>query len=181
MKANYIMNSNINTMGRVIVSGSKGVLLGGRICAVRGVDTFNLGNSSHIRTVLEVGRNEIYEREQAKFAQMRDHILSELTVLEEGWNKVLKNHSGNLEQTEEALKKLNVAIVAKDNELAELDTKISRLAGMTDQDMRAPVCVRGNAREGSVVVINNIKYMLPSDVNRIIFKLRNKNVVMVKL
>ncbi len=181
VKANYIMNSNINTMGRVIVSGSKGVLLGGRICAVRGVDTFNLGNSSHIRTVLEVGKNEIYEGEQAKFAQMRDHILSELTVLEEGWNKVLKNHSGNLEQTEEALKKLNVAIVAKDNELAELDTKISRLAGMTDQDMRAPVCVRGNAREGSVVVINNIKYMLPSDVNRIIFKLRNKNVVMVKL
>ena len=58
VKANYIMNSNINTMGRVIVSGSKGVLLGGRICAVKGVDTFNLGNSSHLKTILEVGRNK---------------------------------------------------------------------------------------------------------------------------
>lgn len=181
VKANYIMNSNINTMGRVIVSGSKGVLLGGRICAVRGVDTFNLGNSSHIKTILEVGRNEIYEREQAKFARMRGHILGELSMLEEGWNKVLKTHSGNLEQTGEALKKLNVAIVTKDSELAELDTQISRLAGMTDQNMRAPVCVRGNAHAGSVVVINSIKYMLPSDVSRIIFKLRNKNVVMLKL
>lgn len=181
VKANYIMNSNINTMGRVIVSGSKGVLLGGRICAVRGVDTFNLGNSSHIKTILEVGRNELYEREQAEYSRMREQILGDLSVLEEGWNKVLKTHSSNLEQAEEALKKLNVAIVAKDNELAELDTRISRLAGMTDQNMRAPVCVRGNARVGSVISINNIKYVLPSDVNRIIFKLRNKNVVMVKL
>ena len=165
----------------VIVSGSKGVLLGGRICAVRGVDTFNLGNSSHIKTILEVGRNELYEREQAEYSRMREQILGDLSVLEEGWNKVLKTHSSNLEQAEEALKKLNVAIVAKDNELAELDTRISRLAGMTDQNMRAPVCVRGNARVGSVISINNIKYVLPSDVNRIIFKLRNKNVVMVKL
>lgn len=40
--ANYIMNSNISTMGKVIVSGSKGVLLGDKICVVKGVDTYNL-------------------------------------------------------------------------------------------------------------------------------------------
>lgn len=56
VKANYIMNSNINTMGKVIVSGSKGMLLGGRVCAVMGVDTYNLGNKSHIKTFLEIGK-----------------------------------------------------------------------------------------------------------------------------
>lgn len=65
--------------------------------------------------------------------------------------------------------------------MANLDAEISKLANMTDQDMKAPVCVRGNAYPGSVIIINSIKYMLPSDVNRIIFKLRNKTVVMVKL
>lgn len=68
VKANYIMKSNINTMGKVIVSGSKGVLLGGTICAVRGVDTYNLGNSSHIKTYLEVGRTELYQKEQEELS-----------------------------------------------------------------------------------------------------------------
>ncbi len=181
VKANYIMNSDINTLGKVIVSGSKGMLLGGRICAVKGVDTYNLGNSSHLRTYLDIGRNKIYDREQVKFAERREQILSELSALEEGWNKVLKSLPTKRELAEEALKKLNYSIVAKDHELADLDAEISKLANMTDQDMKAPVCVRGNAYEGSIIEINSIKYMLPAQVSRVIFKLRNKTVVMVKL
>lgn len=46
--------------------------------------------------------------------------------------------------------------------------------------MRA-VIVRGNAYEGSVIEINTIKYSLPSHVSRIVFKLKNNSVVMVKL
>lgn len=181
VKANYIMNSNIRTMGRVIVSGSKGLLLGGNICAVKGVDTYNLGNSSHIKTYLDIGRNELYEQEQSKLAEKREVILSALSALEESWNKMLKLLPAKKELAEETLKKLNATIVAKDRELANLDAEISKLANITDQDMKLPVCVRGNAYPGSIIVINSIKYMLPSDVNRIIFKLRNKTVVMVKL
>lgn len=165
----------------MIVSGSKGILLGGSICAVKGVDTYNLGNSSHIKTLLDIGRNELYEQEQIKLNDRREIILNAISALEEGWNKMLKHLPAKKELAEETLKKLNATIVAKDRELANLDAEISKLANMTDQDMKAPVCVRGNAYPGSVIIINSIKYMLPSDVNRIIFKLRNKTVVMVKL
>lgn len=179
VKANYIMNSNINTMGKIIVSGSKGMLLGGRACAVKGVDTYNLGNYSHIKTYLEVGRNALYHKQQAKYAEKREQILSELSMLEDAWNKILKALPPNKEQAVEAIKKLNASIVAKDQELAELDAEISKLANVTDQEMKA-VIVRGKAHEGSVVEINTIKYVLPSLISRVIFKLRNKNVVMVK-
>ncbi len=183
VKANYIMNSNINTLGKVIVSGSKGMLLGGRICAVRGVDTYNLGNSSHLRTVLEIGRNDTYNKEQARFADKRLQILNQLSALENEWNKILKALPSKKELAEEIIKKLNGAIVAKDHELAELDAEASKLANLTDpeQNMKDPVCVRGNAYEGSVITINTIKYLLPSNVSRVIFKLRNKRVVMLKL
>lgn len=163
VKANYIMNSNINTLGKVIVSGSKGMLLGGRICAVRGVDTYNLGNSSHLRTVLEIGRNDTYNKEQARFADKRLQILNQLSALENEWNKILKALPSKKELAEEIIKKLNGAIVAKDHELAELDAEASKLANLTDpeQNMKDPVCVRGNAYEGSVITINTIKYLLP--------------------
>ncbi len=180
VKANYIMNSNINTMGKVIVSGSKGMLLGGRVCAVMGVDTYNLGNKSHIKTYLEIGKNELYHRKQAMFAKKRDQILSELSMLEEKWNKILKNLPPDKEQAMELVKKLNAAIVTKDHELADLDADVSKLANITDQDMKA-VIVRGNAYEGSSIEINTIKYMLSTHVSRIIFKLKNNSVVMVRL
>lgn len=180
VKANYIMNSSINAMGKVIVSGSKGMLLGGKVCAVLGIDTFNLGNSSHIKTFLEVGRNALYMKKQASYEEKREKILDELSRLEEQWNRVLHSMPPEKEQAEELIKKLNAAIVTKDHELADLDADISKLANLTDQGMKA-VLVRGNAYEGSFIEINTIKYMLPSHVSRVIFKLRNKNVVMVAL
>lgn len=178
--ANYIMNSEINTMGKVIVSGSKGMLLGGKVCAVRGVDTYNLGNKSHIKTFLEVGKNSLYDKNQAVFAEKREQILDELWMLEERWNNILQSLPPDKEQAENLIKKLNAAIVAKDHELAGLDAEVSKLANLTDQDMQA-VIVRGNAYEGSVIEINTIKYMLPSQVTRVVFKLRNNKVIMVKL
>lgn len=180
IRANYIMNSNINTLGKVIVSGSKGMLLGGKACAVRGVDTYNLGNKSHLKTFLDIGKNKLYAKEQERLAQIREQILDELMMLEEQWNKILQALPPEKEVAETLIKKLNAAIVAKDHELAGVDAEVSKLANITDQDMKA-VIVRGNAFEGSVIEINSIKYMLPSQVNRIIFKLRNKSVVMVKL
>lgn len=180
IKANYIMNSDINTLGKVIVSGSKGMLLGGRLRAVRGVDTYNLGNKTHIKTFLDVGRNILYDKQQELFAKQRGRIVSEMSMLEEQWNRVLQHLPADKEQATLLIKKLNAAIVAKGNELAELDADISRLASLTDQDMKL-VTVRGNAYEGSVIEINTIKYMLPAQVARVAFKLRGKSVTMVKL
>lgn len=150
VKANYIMNSDINTLGKAIISGSKGMLLGGRMRAVKGVDTYNLGNSSHIRTFLEVGRNVLYDKQQYEFGKKRTQILEQLSMLEEQWNKILKSLPPDKEKAVELIKKLNGAIVAKDHELAELDADISKLAHITDEGMKA-VLVRGNAYEGSII------------------------------
>ncbi len=181
VKANYIMNSNINTLGRVIVSGRKGVLLGGRICAVRGVDAYNLGNSSHLRTLLEIGRTELYEKEQADYAVRKEQLLGELSALEKGWDRVLQMISAEVEVPKETLRKIHATIEAKNHELAGLDAEVSKLINMTEHTMNAPVCIRGRAYEGSVIIINTFKYMLSSEVKRVIFKLRDKKVAMVTL
>ncbi len=181
VKANYIMNSDINTLGKVIVSGSKGVLLGGKICAVMGVDTYNLGNDTHIKTYLEVGRNELYTKEQEKFAAQRGLILAELSSLEKAWERVRRILAAGKEVPKETLRKVRAGMVARNNELAELDAEAAKLANMTDQAMKAPVCVRGSAYGGSDVTINAIKYTLTSEVHRAVFKLRNAQVVIVAL
>ncbi len=180
VRANYIMNSNINTMGKVIVSGSKGMLLGGRACAIKGIDTYNLGNKSHIKTYLEVGRTALYHKKQALFKAQRAKILDELSMLEEQWNRILQSLPPDKEKAEQLIQKLNAAIVAKDHELADLDADVSKLANITQQNTKA-VIVRGFAFEGSNIEINTAKYTLPTRVSRAVFKLKNNKVVMVKL
>lgn len=181
VKANYIMNSKINSMGRVIVSGSKGVLLGGTISAVKGVDTYNLGNRLHIKTVLDIGRNELYEKAQAEYAETREQLLSDLEALEKEWNKAVWMVSAGKEVPEEIQHKLHGAIEVQTQKLAELDGEASKLANLTEQLTKEPICVRGKAYEGSVIIINGIKYTLTAEMRRVVFKLRNKQVVMVAL
>lgn len=180
IRANYIMNSNINTLEKVIVSGSKGMLLGGLTRAIKGVDTYNLGNKSHIKTVLEIGKNVLYERQQEVFARRRGKIQDELHMLEERWNSILQALPPDKEQATEMIKRLNAAIVAKDHEMADLEAEVSKLDSITGPEMKA-VIVRGTAHAGITVEINSVRYVLPSATSRIIFKLRGKSVVMVKL
>lgn len=180
VKANYIMNSNINTMGKVIVSGSKGVLLGGRICAVRGVDTFNLGNRLHLKTILNVGRNELYEKEQAEYEQKRKKLLSDLDALEKERAKIVKLALTGTKVPEVLARKILAAIEVQSQKLAELDGEEAKLVNLTEE-AKEPVHVRGRAYEGSIIIINGTSYMLTSEVRRVLFRLRNKQVVMVTL
>ena len=94
-------------------------------------------HSSHIRTFLEVGRNVLYDKQQAEFEKRREQILEQLSMLEERWNKILKSLPPDKEKAVELIKKLNGAIVAKDHELADLDADISKLAHITDEGMKA--------------------------------------------
>ncbi len=181
VKANYIMNSTINTMGRVIVSGSKGVLLGGTISAVKGVDTFNLGNRLHIKTILDIGRNGVYAKEQEEYEEKREQLLNDLQSLEQERSKMVVMSAAGVDVSEEMRRRIYGAIDVKMQELAEMDGEASKLVNQTEQTTKEPVCVRGRAHEGSLITINGIKYTLKGEVRRVVFKLRNKQVVMVAL
>lgn len=181
VKANYIMNSDINTMGRVIVSGSKGMLLGGKTCAVKGIETYNLGNSSHIKTVLSVGRNEVFAQKQRELTARKDRVLNEISVFEEGKKKMQRQLRTNKAHAEDFIRKIKIAITMKERELQEIEAETESLFEMINQEMKVPVWVRGKAHVGSTVYIDSIKYVLPQEISGVIFKKRNKNVVMLRL
>ena len=83
------------------------------------------------------------------------------------------------EVPEEIQRKIHAAIEVQGQRLAELDGEDAKLANLTGQAAKEPVIVRGKAYEGSVVILNGIKYALTAEMRRVLFKLRNKQVVMV--
>ncbi|NLG03948.1 MAG: DUF342 domain-containing protein [Clostridia bacterium] len=56
--ANVIMNCDIEAGGRITVSGKKGVIMGGTIYAVEGIESANIGNDVALKTVVKVGLSE---------------------------------------------------------------------------------------------------------------------------
>ena len=100
--------------------------------------------------------------------------------LENEWKKVIKLEEAGKTVPEELRRKLHAAIEIQSQRLAELDGEESKLANQTGTD-KGLVIVRGKAYDGSTVILNGFKYTLSSEVRRVLFKLRNKQVVMVTL
>lgn len=59
VEANYILNANVYASNKVIVSGSRGSIIGGYTFGLKGIEVGQLGNDVEVRTVVHAG----YERE----------------------------------------------------------------------------------------------------------------------
>ena len=58
LHANVIMNCDIEAGGRVLVAGKKGIIMGGTMYAVEGVESANIGNDVALKTIVRVGLSE---------------------------------------------------------------------------------------------------------------------------
>lgn len=182
IRANYIMNSNIAVMGKVIIHGNKGVLMGGRICAVQGIETFNLGNETNIKTILDIGKNERFHTKLRQWREQREKILQEISIFHEGQKRLIAEDYKEERQinTADILRKIEIGIKMKEQELNEIELKMKNLIASTKLGKNMPVLVKGKAYAGSVIIIDGITYILPQSISRVVFKKRNKNIIMLK-
>lgn len=175
VRANYIMHSHISTMGKVIVSGTKGRVLGGNICAVMGVDTYDVGNNYGIKTVLEAGKNRLYVQKKEELRKKREMFLKELAILNEKRKQFMSEEG---EGPVEILKKIMGAIVMKQQEMEEAE---SEEVQFTDMAGRAAIYVRGTVYAGNVIYIDNAEHVVPREIARIVFRARDGMVKMFQI
>lgn len=63
VSANSILNSNVSAEGKVIAAGKKGVILGGYVHGLQGIEAGVLGNEAEKKTFVHAGcEKEIYEQ-----------------------------------------------------------------------------------------------------------------------
>lgn len=64
IKANVIMNSNVISEDKIILTGSRGAIIGGYTHADKGIEIKCAGNDAEIRTVIHVGKQSGEQQEQ---------------------------------------------------------------------------------------------------------------------
>lgn len=175
VRANYIMHSHIKTMGKVIVAGTKGRVLGGNICAVMGVDTNDVGNNYGIKTVLEIGKNRLFVQKKEEFRKTREKFLNEITALKEKKRQILSKQE---EVPEEILKKLLETIAEKEREMRKIESEEFQFSEMAG---RAAVYVRGTVYAGNVVYIDDMEHIVPREIGRVVLRFRDGMVKMFQI
>ena len=155
VKANAILNCNIMSEQEIIVSGKKGVIVGGTICAIRKIEATMIGNMSEVKTRIDLGVDaDIYEHIK-KVKNKYEYILEEINRIENGIaqiNKMLEK-AYNSELAEKKLYLMR-AKISKDSVIASIQQELRNLRINVENSTNAKLIVRKSIYRGAKITIN---------------------------
>lgn len=162
LHADVLMDCDVECQGQVILDGSRGSIIGGRVHAIRGVIVSTLGNEVEKRTAVYVGAGiEIYSRLHVLEKKI-EVCREELVKIEEGLKRfeVLQKERG-VDYTNDPRRTVllrekikNTAILAGDS------AEEKKLRALAEGARGACVSVIGKVYPGVEINIDELKYTL---------------------
>lgn len=154
--AGSILHSNVESGGKVVVSGRKGFIVGGEVVCDSGVEVNSIGNRMETQTIIKVGvKPELYEEMKklvAEVSELNDSIeeaSSYLNVYKEKVKNGIKLTPENLKQIKEynsRLSELNEQHDVRNERLKEIKAEL-------DKGKKGSVKVLGNSYRGVIIFI----------------------------
>lgn len=172
--ANYTLNCNLNAEGSIIIEGSKGMIAGGMAQAVRSIKAFNVGNPANIRTELRLGVDEAVTYTLKTIEKKLKDVEKELVILGNAYMDFQRKYPPEIRNTMDVYLKIENAIYTKEMELDELNKKKQECETKIEDMAGARVIVKGTIHEGSVVVIDNIKWITRTAQDVVVKRSGNK-------
>ncbi len=148
------LNSVINTLG-ALTTGPKGVIIGGKLYAQKGVSAFQIGSTAGVRTEIHCG---VDYRVQQKLAWIRDkNIELALKLKEVETSLASKGASPRLAELQGKLK----AAIRRMNDSAK------SLIASLDKNEDAAVAVKGEIHHGVFVEICHVPLVVEHSMSRV--------------
>ena len=154
-----VLDSELYTLGELILGEEKGTLIGGQVYAEKGITLKNLGSARNSHTLIFIGISYINMRKL-------NHLQKRLNVLSLKMNSLKKQPS-----TPEHLQLLEKA----DKAMAALQQGIARLMVEQYQNYEAEVRVSGSVYPGAVITICDRQMKLSEKMSEVCFYYDQKN------
>ncbi|MFC1562977.1 flagellar assembly protein A [candidate division KSB1 bacterium] len=176
----YVMHSNIQTRGNLIVTEQKGLILGGEIYALKGIEAKTIGNESYTPTSLFVGvdkeiTNKIKEKKTylAKNIENRGEI--EKTLESFSQKKLIKKTLS--EDKNSLLEKLNKTKEKLEEDEKNIVTEIEELEKKLDEFKNAIVKIIDVVYPGTSITISNKHITVKEPIKYVYYKYSEKELV----
>jgi uncharacterized protein (DUF342 family) len=159
IKFNYCFNSNLYAEGRVVISGSKGDLVGGMVCAVQGIKAHNVGNRVGIPTYLKMGTSERVIKEKQINHQEILGVEKELNILRNAYVDFRQKYPVEVRNTMEVYLKVENAIFTKEKQMEQLEQDRNRIDEVMKRMKDVEAIITGTLYEGVTVEIGGVKWL----------------------
>jgi uncharacterized protein (DUF342 family) len=166
VQSNVILSSKISADNKVILTGRKGLIAGGKVHAMMGIECQIAGNQSEIRTLLHIGVMPEIMEQRINVTTELNKLNEELDQIVETMAKIMRvrQQSGGLtEQLEEhlnSLKKRKNEIYAQNQEVKK---RIAELDDLIFKSREAKIRISGSIFKGTIISIDDHQYAIAKD------------------
>ncbi len=176
--ANAIMNCYINSGQDVKVSGRFGSIIGGKICAMRSVESMVIGNLAEVKTDIFAGIEadlfvmlSQYEKTQQKLQEEIEKILKALKKI----NEILEKEP----KEDLQMKKLQLtrAKIEKDSRINEVIKRKQETLEQMSKANEAKVTINKRVYPGTTVTINGMKVVIKDEIERVEYARRGSGII----
>lgn len=158
IRANYCMNCELYAGGKLLISGEKGALIGGKTYAAQGITVFFVGNKSGVPTLVKVGTDEKMDKEKWEIENSISETKKELAVFQDAYADMQRKYAPEVRNSMEIYLKVESAIYTKEKELEQLQEEEAKLEEKWKAAKDANVTIRGKLFEGVEFEINEMKW-----------------------
>lgn len=168
IEGNYFMNCKVDSDGKIEARGGKSRIIGGKLCAVAGIETTVLGSPSRNRTEVEVGNTMAVELEYSQCKKRMEQTETELMQLREAQATFVELAKVD-EEKEKLLHKIIQVIGMKEVALVEEKAELSQLEAKRKRSQNAYVRVRGSVFENVLITIGGLSKEIQEDTRATIY------------
>ena len=180
IQSNVILNSKVSAGDTITLTGKKGLIAGGNVHAMMGINCMNAGNMSELKTNLHVGvMPEMMEKriavneEYSKLSEELDDVVASMA-------KILRVR----QQTGELSEQLQVHLVNLRNKKNEVTSKCNeakkraeKYETMVLQAREAKIRVSGNIYKGVMIGVDDHQMAINRDTSFMEYKAQNGIIV----
>jgi uncharacterized protein (DUF342 family) len=154
IRADYCMNCELYSEGKIIITGATGSIMGGLSIAVRGIRADNIGNSAGIATKIRLGVNEGIINNQKEVQTQINGVNQELKILRNAYSEFTGKYKAEERNNNQMFLKVENAIYTKELELEELQNKKSEMEAEAKMLREVGIRVHEKLYEGVDIEIN---------------------------
>lgn len=161
--AGSILHSNVNSGGKIVVSGRKGFIVGGEIICQSYVEVNSIGNKMETQTIIKVGVNpELYEEMKVLVSEASE-INGQIEEIESYINvyKTKVNNGGKLSpENIKLLKDYNTKLVPLKEEYDKRNNRLQEIKKALEFGKKGSIKVSGNTYRGVTMYIASAIYIV---------------------
>lgn len=170
VNANAILNCDIDCRGSVVVSGTRGTILGGSVTAVEKIEAHSLGNRVGLKTNIIIGLKNEFKVEMLAVDEEIEQCKDRLADAARGLERVSQEmkHLNTPALAKEKMEYMRSKITEQSN-FNELVSKKESLADIRDRSQNGSIVVEGSANIGTIITINGMSETLNSEYKNVTF------------